>query len=776
MTALELIASGDIDVVHICTPNDLHHPLAEAALASGKHVVCEKPLAVSVADARALCAAADAAGLVATVPFVYRFYPMVREARARLADAGRPGAAHPRQLPAGLAVHRAGRQLARRQQPRRSVTGLRRHRLALVRPRRVRHRRPHRVGVRRADHGAARAPVGGRRAPRVRAAGDQRRLRAVGRHRGRRPGHVPHGAGRDGFAGGQPDLVRSQEPAALRDRRRPTRRWPSTRSSPTRCGSVGEGRRELSTRDAGPPRTRGRGLRDRCRPDIRRGTRTASTPSSPIPIERSRSDRPPPSTACRRSSTGCGPCRSPTPCCGPPRPTAGWTSSSATSRLDERSVCHEARVPHRLPPAPEPRRDLRVGRGARLRGARGRGVARPRRSPVHRDPPLRRRVRRAPRPTRRASCSPGTASSSRRSPTTTTTSTPTPTSARRSTRTSTGASTPRRCSGARPSARSSVATRRARWPRTSARREAVFRPLVDHAGEAGVKLIIENCVMEGWHPDGYPGNLAYSPELWEWMFSLGLYLNYDPSHLLWMGIDPVEAVKPYVDRIPHAQAKDIELDPAARNRFGWPGRAVAAGRPVGRRLVALPGSRPRPGRLVAARRRPLRGRVRRRALRRARGPGVGRHRGEGRDRAAHRPRHAATPDRRVMAAPPVLEVSGLVKTYPGVRALGGVDFDVRAGEVHCIVGPNGAGKSTLIKCIAGSIAPTAGEIRIDGELLVRWSRRRRSTAGWPRSTRSSTSSATSPSRTTSSSGTSGGAVGFLDRRRMRRETAELFSA
>jgi sugar phosphate isomerase/epimerase len=98
--------------------------------------------------------------------------------------------------------------------------------------------------------------------------------------------------------------------------------------------------------------------------------------------------------------------------------------------------------------------------------------------------------------------------------------------------------------------------------------------LVDHAGDVGVKIIIENCVMEGWHPDGYPGNLAYSPELWEWMFSLGLYLNYDPSHLLWMGIDPVEAVKPYIDRIPHAQAKDIELDPGARTRYGWPGRAV----------------------------------------------------------------------------------------------------------------------------------------------------------------------------------------------------------
>jgi sugar phosphate isomerase/epimerase len=104
--------------------------------------------------------------------------------------------------------------------------------------------------------------------------------------------------------------------------------------------------------------------------------------------------------------------------------------------------------------------------------------------------------------------------------------------------------------------------------------EGVFRPLVDRAGEAGVKLIVENCVMEGWHPDGYPGNLAYSPELWEWMFDLGLYLNYDPSHLVWMGIDPVEALRPYIDRIPHAQAKDIQLDVAARNRYGWPGRAV----------------------------------------------------------------------------------------------------------------------------------------------------------------------------------------------------------
>src|SRR3954464_11687111 len=66
---------------------------------------------------------------------------------------------------------------------------------------------------------------------------------------------------------------------------------------------------------------------------------------------------------------------------------------------------------------------------------------------------------------------------------------------------------------------------------------------------------------------------------------------------------------------------------------------------------------------------------------------------------------------------PVLEVRGLVKEYPGVRALKGVNFDVRAGEVHCLLGPNGAGKSTLIKCVSGVVAPTDGEIRVNGEVL-----------------------------------------------------------
>ena len=69
------------------------------------------------------------------------------------------------------------------------------------------------------------------------------------------------------------------------------------------------------------------------------------------------------------------------------------------------------------------------------------------------------------------------------------------------------------------------------------------------------------------------------------------------------------------------------------------------------------------------------------------------------------------------AATPILEVRGLVKHYPGARALEGVDFDVRAGEVHCLLGPNGAGKSTLIKCVSGIVEPTAGEVLVNGRPL-----------------------------------------------------------
>jgi predicted dehydrogenase len=83
-TAEGLIAADDIDVVHICTPNHLHLPLARAALEAGKHVVCEKPVALDAAGAAELVELASTVGLVATVPFVYRYYPTAREARARV--------------------------------------------------------------------------------------------------------------------------------------------------------------------------------------------------------------------------------------------------------------------------------------------------------------------------------------------------------------------------------------------------------------------------------------------------------------------------------------------------------------------------------------------------------------------------------------------------------------------------------------------------------------------------------------------------------------------
>jgi ribose transport system ATP-binding protein len=58
----------------------------------------------------------------------------------------------------------------------------------------------------------------------------------------------------------------------------------------------------------------------------------------------------------------------------------------------------------------------------------------------------------------------------------------------------------------------------------------------------------------------------------------------------------------------------------------------------------------------------------------------------------------------------LLEMRGIVKEFPGVRALDGVDLEVRAGEVHCLLGQNGAGKSTLIKVLSGAHQPDAGQI------------------------------------------------------------------
>src|ERR1700730_2787644 len=64
---------------------------------------------------------------------------------------------------------------------------------------------------------------------------------------------------------------------------------------------------------------------------------------------------------------------------------------------------------------------------------------------------------------------------------------------------------------------------------------------------------------------------------------------------------------------------------------------------------------------------------------------------------------------------PVLAVSEVDKSFPGVRALANVCFECRAGEIHGLVGENGAGKSTLMRILAGVYRPDSGRIQINGK-------------------------------------------------------------
>jgi predicted dehydrogenase len=92
-SAEALAADPDVHVVHNTTPNHLHTPVIMAALAHGKHVISDKPLAVTAAEAKALWLAAERAGVVHAVTFNYRGNPLVQQARAMIA-AGDLGATH----------------------------------------------------------------------------------------------------------------------------------------------------------------------------------------------------------------------------------------------------------------------------------------------------------------------------------------------------------------------------------------------------------------------------------------------------------------------------------------------------------------------------------------------------------------------------------------------------------------------------------------------------------------------------------------------------------
>jgi predicted dehydrogenase len=79
-----MLADERVDVVHLATPNDLHYPQATQALEAGKHVVCEKPLALTSAESAELLELAERSGLVHCTNFNVRFYPLVQEARERV--------------------------------------------------------------------------------------------------------------------------------------------------------------------------------------------------------------------------------------------------------------------------------------------------------------------------------------------------------------------------------------------------------------------------------------------------------------------------------------------------------------------------------------------------------------------------------------------------------------------------------------------------------------------------------------------------------------------
>jgi len=81
----EILTDPDVQVVHVTSPNNLHVPQASAILAAGKHVVCEKPLAMTASESAGLAAQAEASGLVNAVNFNIRFYPLHQHVRERIA-------------------------------------------------------------------------------------------------------------------------------------------------------------------------------------------------------------------------------------------------------------------------------------------------------------------------------------------------------------------------------------------------------------------------------------------------------------------------------------------------------------------------------------------------------------------------------------------------------------------------------------------------------------------------------------------------------------------
>jgi sugar phosphate isomerase/epimerase len=105
-----------------------------------------------------------------------------------------------------------------------------------------------------------------------------------------------------------------------------------------------------------------------------------------------------------------------------------------------------------------------------------------------------------------------------------------------------------------------------------------FKDILQYAGDKGVKIMIENCPMYNWVQFGFPGNYAFSPELWDALFNEipddNFGLNFDPSHLYFLGIDSIQAIKDFSSKIFHAHAKDTEFLPEGKYRYGISGKQL----------------------------------------------------------------------------------------------------------------------------------------------------------------------------------------------------------
>jgi len=102
--------------------------------------------------------------------------------------------------------------------------------------------------------------------------------------------------------------------------------------------------------------------------------------------------------------------------------------------------------------------------------------------------------------------------------------------------------------------------------------EKVFTDIVSYAEERGIKIVIENCPMEGWQVPGLPGTISFTPELWKEMFkripSKNFGLNLDPSHLVWQFIDYIDVIPEFKDRIFHVHAKDTQVFKDKFKKYG----------------------------------------------------------------------------------------------------------------------------------------------------------------------------------------------------------------